>query len=170
MSPLPPTLHFIAAAVGVWGALTLGAAVAPDLPTNEPGVIKPEAGRSILESGPFSIAMSQVEDQLGADEKIVALRVTPQRIDVTSSDSGDGVAFDDLSTSAPYLLAYRIGNQRPDVQSPEDFRLVTFHATPQGGIWTGYLLPRFHSPHVYRAAIPAGAVAFQVRVVAVPGS
>ena len=170
MSPLPPILHFIAAAVGVWGALTLGAKVAPDLPTSEPGVIEAENGRSILESGPFSIAMSQVEDQLGADEKIDFLRATPERVDVKSSDSEDGVSIDDISTAAPYLLAYRIADQRPDVSGPEDFRLVTFRATLQGGIWTAYLAPGHRPPHAYHAAIPPGAVAFQIHVTAVPGS
>jgi hypothetical protein len=170
VSPLPPILHVLAAAVGVWGALTLGAKVAPDLPTGEPGLIEAEKGQSILDAGSFGIALGQIEDQLGADEKIESLRATRARIDVKSSDSGDGVPIDEISTSAPYLLAFRIGDQRDDVDGVEDFRLVTFRATPTGGIWTGFLGPRLKAPHAYRAAIPNGAVAFQVHVTAVPGS
>jgi hypothetical protein len=170
VSPLPPILHIVAAVLGAWAALMLGAKVAPDLPNDEPGVIEAEPGQSLLSAGPFGVAMGQVEDQLGADETVVSLRAARKRIDVSSSESGEGVPIDEVSTSAPYLMAYQIGQKRPDVQGPEDLRLATFRATPQGGIWTVYLPPRFKPPHVYRAAIPAGAVAFQVHVTAVPGS
>ena len=170
MSPLPPILHLAAAALGAWAALTLGAKVAPDLPTAEPGVIEAQQGQSLLAPGSFGIAMSQVEDQLGADETIVSLRATPRRVDVNSTGSGGGVSIDEVSSSAPYLLAYRIGDQRPDVDGVEDLRLVTFRATPGGGFWTAHLGAGHEPPHVYRAEIPAGAVAFQVHVTAVPGS
>ena len=170
MSPLPPILHVAAAALGAWAALTLGAKVAPDLPTGEPGVIEAQQGQSLLQAGSFGVALGQVEDQLGADETIVSLRATPERVDVSSSDSGDGASIDEISSSAPYLLAYRIGDQRPDVNGVEDLRLVTFRATPQGGFWTAHLTAGHKPPHVYRAEIPAGAVAFQVHVTAVPGS
>src|SRR4051794_16235540 len=163
-------MHVLAAAVGVWGALILAAKVAPDLPTNEPGVIEAEQGQSILDAGSFGIALDQVEDQLGADEEIASLRATGRRIDVKSTDSGDGVPIEEISTAAPYLLAFRIGDQREDVDGVEDFRLVRFRATPEGGAWTAILVPRLRPPHAYRATVPAGAVAFQVHVAPVPGS
>lgn len=179
MSPLPPILHLAAAAIGIWGALTLGPKVAPDLTSDQPpGVVEsgerqvtgPGDPQSLLQSGPLSIALGQIEDQLGADEKVQSLLVRPGQVDVESTDSGGGVAVDEIASSAPYLIAYQVGQRRRDVRGVQDLRAATFLATPTGGVWTVLLAPRLRPPHRYKAAVPVGVVAFQVRVRPVAGS
>ena len=185
MSPLPPIIHLLAIAAGAWLGLTTMDRVAPDLPSQEPGVA--EAGprqitaaddpESFLQPGPFSTALSQIVAQLGADEEVVRIRVTFDQLSVDTTDDSDaGVGSDELSHSAPSLLAYAVGEARrgpggeTDVDAPEDFRSVEFHATPAGGVWTAVLGPRHRAPRAYEAGIPAGTVAFQVRVRPVAGS
>jgi hypothetical protein len=178
MTPLPPIVHLLALVAGAWLGLTGMDAVAPDLPSQQPpGVVEAEEQQitgpgdpsSLLQSGPFSIAMSQVRDQLGDGEEITAIHVTFDSLEVeTTEDGGEGVAIDEIATSAPYLLAYSIGEARrgarggTDVQGVEDLESVSFRATPQGGIWTARLRQGLRPPTAYEAEIPPGAVAFEV--------
>ena len=178
MSPVAPIVHLLAVVAGAWLGLTTMDRVSPDLPSQQPpGVVEaeeeqitgPEDPNSLLEAGPFSIAISQVRDQLGAGEDITRIRVTFDSIEVeTTEDGGDGVAIDEISTSAPYLLAYSIGESRrgargrTDVGGVEDLQSIVFRATPRGGIWTAWLPPGLKPPVAYEAEIPPGTVAFEV--------
>jgi hypothetical protein len=176
MSPLPLIAHLLAAAVGTWGAFAAGAAIAPDLPSGEPGVVEAEEAQisgpsdpdSLFHPGPFSTAISQIEDQLGSEEEIARMTVRAGEIDVDVTEDGDGVAIEDVSTSAPYLLAYAIGEARKsrlgraDVDGPDDLVAVELRPGPEGPTWTALIAPRFAPPRAYRAVVLPGQVAFQI--------
>ena len=178
MSPVPLIVHLLAAAVGTWGAFMAGSAIAPDLPSDEPGVVEAEEAQisgpadpdSLFHPGPLSTAISQIEDQLSSDEEIARMTVRAGEIDVDVTEDGNGVAIDDVSTSAPYLLAYAIGEERKlrlgraDVDGPEDLVAVDMRPGSAGPAWTALIAPRFSPPRAYRGVVLPGQVAFQIEV------
>lgn len=177
MSPLPPILHLVALAAGLFGGLSLISWIAPDLPSGDPGVVETGEGQvvgpgdsdSLLMAGNFATALVQVRDQLGSGQKVSSLRVTPGEFSVEASE--EGIDIDELATSAPYLIAYQIGEEREDVQGPQDLREVRMRATPAGPSWQATLRDRLPPPLVYEATIPGPTVvAFEVTVRPVAGS
>lgn len=178
MSPVPPITHIIGLILGVFAGVTLINWVAPDLEAADPAV-SAEAGpgtvtssESLLSPAGFATGLSQLREQLADGQTLESLDVTPTRMESESSDSGDGVDPEEISTSAPYLIAYRIGElrRRPDgttdVQGGEDLESLHLDPTRGGGSnWTAVLKPGLPAPHRYRARIPeASSVAFELIV------
>lgn len=178
MSPVPPIAHILGAILGVFAGITLINWVAPDLEAADPGVTS-EAGpgeitatESLLSPGGFATGLSQLRDQLAEGQTLTTLYVTPTTMESTSTDSAEGVDPDEISSSAPYLIAYRIGELRrkpngsTDVNGGEDLESLQLQPTSGGGSnWTATLRPGLPGPQRYDARIPeASSVAFQLIV------
>ena len=178
MSPLPPIAHILGAVLGVFLGLTVMGWVAPDLEDAEPGVASAAgpgeitATESLLSPAGFATGLSQLREQLAEGQTLDTLYVTPTTMESTSSDSSDGVDIEEISTSAPYLIAYRIGELRrkpngsTDVNGGDDLASLQLQPTSGGGSnWTATLRPGLPAPTQYRARIPeASSVAFQLIV------
>jgi hypothetical protein len=88
------------------------------------------------------------------------------------TDSEDGVDIDEISASAPYLIAYRIGelrrkpNGKSDIQGGNDLESLHLDPTSGGGSnWSAILPASLPGPHRYIARIPeASSVAFELIV------
>jgi hypothetical protein len=178
MSPAPPIAHIVGLILGAFAGLTLMNWVAPDLEAADPGVTS-EAGpgeitstESLLSPAGFATGLSQLREQLAEGQTLKTLYVTPTSMESESSDGDDGVDPEEISSSAPYLIAYRIGelrrkpNGQTDVQGDGDLASLQLDPTSGGGSnWTAVLRPGLPGPHRYRARIPeASSVAFQLIV------
>ena len=180
MSPVPPIAHIIGAILGVFLGLTVMDWVAPDIEDADPAVTT-EAGpgeitstESLLSPAGFATGLGQLREQLAEGQTLATLRVTSTSMESTSTDSGDGVDvdIDEISTSAPYLIAYRIGElrRRPvgttDVNGGDDLESLQLEPTSGGGSnWTATLRPGLPAPTQYLVRIPeASSVAFQLIV------
>ena len=178
MSPLPPIAHLLGLLAGIFGGLALMGWVAPDIPSGDPGVESAAAdgpAESLLSPAGFATAFSQLRDQLGDDEALTSMRVTAESIDSESGDAENGIDPDDVSTSAPYLIAYRIAELRRG-SGQEGFRdardLQSLELRPEGryGKWVATLRTGLSPPLRYVARFPsASAVAFEVEVKPVTG-
>lgn len=177
MSPLPPIAHLLGLLAGVFGGLALMAWAAPDLPSGEPGVEREAAGdapESLLSPAGFATGLAQLRDQLAEGQTLTSMRVTETGIE---SESGDGgVDPDDVSTSAPYLIAYRIAelrrrSGRPGFRDAGDLQSLELEPEGRFGRWVATLRPGLSPPLRYVARFPsATAVAFQVEVRPLPAS
>ena len=178
MSPVPPITHILGLILGAFIGITLINWVAPDLEAADPGV-NAEAGpgtitssESLLSPSGFATGLSQLREQLADGQTITALKVTATTMESESSDSADGVDPDEISSAAPYLIAYRIGElrRRPDgttdVKGGEDLASLQLEPTFGGGSnWTATLRPGLPGPRSYSARIPeASSVAFELIV------
>ena len=178
MSPVAPIAHILGAILGVFAGITLMGWVAPDLDAADPGVTA-EAGpgeitstESLLSPGGFATGLSQLREQVAEGQTLTTLFVTSTSMESTSSDDADGVDPDEISSSAPYLIAYRIGELRrkpdgtTDVNGGEDLESLQLQPTVQGGSnWTATLRPGLPGPREYLARIPeASSVAFELIV------
>lgn len=178
MSPVPPIAHILGLVAGILGGLALMSWVAPDLPSAEPGVIQAaepgegDAAESLLSPAGFATGFAQLRDQLGEEETITSLRVTPTSIESESSDADDGVDPDEISTSAPYLIAYVIqdlrsnSNGSSDVAGAQDLASLELQPTTgSGSAWVATLRAGLPAPRRYFARIPeSSSVAFELRV------
>jgi hypothetical protein len=155
----------IALAAGVLGALHLVPAIAPDLPgeSDEPGVV--QSTQSIFGAAGWSIALSQLGDQLGDDQRVISLHATPTEIELETSDE-EGLAIEEIPSSAPYLIAYQISQQRPEVRDSADLESLEMEIGEGGRtVWIATLDPALGPPRRYRAVIPEpDSVAFEVSV------
>ena len=178
MSPAPPIAHILGAILGVFAGVTLMGWVAPDIEASDPAVTS-ESGpgeitstESLLSPAGFATGLSQLRDQLAEGQTLSTLLVTSTTMESTSSDDGDGVDPDEISGSAPYLIAYRIGELRrkpdgtTDVNGGEDLGSLQLEPTVEGGSnWTATLKPGLPGPRRYAARIPeASSVAFELIV------
>jgi hypothetical protein len=178
MSPVPPIAHIIGAILGVFVGLTVMDWVAPELESSDPAVTS-EAGsgeitasESLLSPAGFATGLSQLREQLAEGQTLETLDVTASSMEAETTDSEDGVDIDEISTSAPYLIAYRIGELRrkpngsTDVRGGDDLESLHLDPTSGGGSnWTAVLPPELPAPHRYIARIPeASSVAFELIV------
>src|SRR5687767_12709303 len=164
MSPVPPIAHILGAILGVFAGLTLMNWVVPDLEAADPGV-SAEAGpgeitstESLLSPAGFATGLSQLREQLAEGQTLATLYVTPTSMESTASDDADGVNPDEISSAAPYLIAYRIGELRrkpngsTDVQGGEDLESLQLEPTSGGGSnWTATLKLGLPGPRQYAA-------------------
>jgi hypothetical protein len=178
MSPAPPIAHIVGLILGVVSGLTLMNWVAPDLEAADPGVTAAAAPgeitstESLLSGNGFATGLFQLRDQLAEGQTLTTLYVTSTSMESTTSDGDDGVDPDEISSAAPYLIAYRIGelrrkpNGKTDVQGGEDLASLQLDPTSGGGSnWTAILKPGLPGPRRYRARIPeASSVAFELIV------
>jgi hypothetical protein len=139
MSPLPTIVHVLAIAVGVWGGLAAMDAVAPDLPDadTEPGVaaaqpasVEADSGDSLFRAENLAPALSQLDEQLGADGELARLRIDPGRLESTEGEGGFVVG--DVPNTAPDQLAAAIGAERAKVRGIEDFQYIELVQTKDG--------------------------------------
>lgn len=163
MSPLPPIVHVLAIAAGVWVGLVAMDAIAPDLPDpdTEPGVaaaqpatVDPGSSDSLFRTENLAPALSQLSDQLAADGELVRLRIEPGRLQSTEGDSG--VAASDVPASGPSELAARISRERREVRGVEDFQYVELVQTKDGPEWYVQLVstrPDLPPPWTYGAPL-----------------
>ena len=178
MSPAAPIAHILGAILGVFAGISLMGWVAPDIEDAEPGVTT-EAGpgqitsaESLLSPAGFATGLAQLREQLAEGQTLETLAVTETTMESTSTDSGDGVDIDEISPSAPYLIAYRIAELRrkpdgtTDVQGAEDLAELHLDPTSGGGSnWSAILRPGLPRPTRYIARIPeASSVAFELIV------
>ena len=180
MSPAPPIAHILGLVLGVFVALTLMDAVSPDIDSADPSVTS-EAGpgqitstESLLSPAGFATGLSQLREQLADGQTLESLYVTATTMESKSSNSGAGLDIDieEISSSAPYLIAYRIGelrrkaNGETDVQGGEDLESLQLEPTSRGGSnWTATLRPGLPAPTQYGVRIPeASSVAFDLIV------
>jgi hypothetical protein len=142
MSPLPTIVHVLAIAAGVWGGLAAMDAVAPDLPDadTEPGVaaaqpatVEPDSGDSLFRAGNLAPALSQLDEQLGADGELVRLRIDPGRLESTEGEGGFGVG--DVPSTAPDQLAAAIAAERPEFRGVEDLQYLELVQSKNGPEW-----------------------------------
>jgi hypothetical protein len=171
MSPVAPIVHLLALLAGVFGGLQVASAMSPDQPgtSDEPGIV---STAPILGEDPngWSQALAQIGDQLGDDEGITSLRATPEGLEVSSS-VGEGIPIEEISASAPYLIALRIAESRPEVRGAQDLASLSMTPVEAGTVWIATLDPGLGPPQRYRALIPeASSVAFEVEVRPLPGS
>ena len=178
MSPVAPIAHILGLILGLFAGLSLMGWVAPDIEDADPSVTA-EAGpgeitstESLLSPGGFATGLAQLREQLAEGQTLETLSVTDTTMESTSTDSGEGVDIDEISTSAPYLIAYRIGelrrkpNGETDVQGAEDLAELHLDPTSGGGSnWSAILRPGLPGPTRYIARIPeASSVAFELIV------
>ena len=178
MSPVPPIAHILGLVLGAFIGITLINWVAPDLEAADPGV-NAEAGpgritssESLLSPAGFATGLSQLREQLADGQTITALNVTAATMESESSDDAAGVDPDEISSAAPYLIAYRIGELRrgpngaTDVRGAEDLESMRLDPASGGGSkWSVTLRPGLPAPRRYVARIPeASSVAFQLIV------
>jgi hypothetical protein len=178
VSPAPPIAHIVGLILGVFAGLTLMNWVAPDIEAADPGVTSGSgpgeitSTESLLSPAGFATGLSQLSEQLAEGQTLATLYVTPTAMESTASDSGDGVDPEEISSAAPYLIAYRIGelrrkpNGETDVNGGEDLESLQLEPTSGGGSnWTATLRPGLPGPRRYIARIPeASSVAFELIV------
>ena len=133
-NPLPILLHLVAIAAGLFLGIEAMAAISPDLPTDDsqPGVtapattgqVAPDDPNSLFQTGPLSIALDSVDDQLAAGDELTLLHLTPSEITTESTSDGSGYALSDVDPAAPQRLATLISQQRTAVGGIEDFQFV----------------------------------------------
>ena len=178
MSPAPPIAHLLGLVLGVFVALTIMDMVSPDIESADPAVTSESgpgpitASESLLSPAGFATGLAQLREQLAEGQTLETLHVTETTMESTSTDSADGVDIEEISTSAPYLIAYRIGelrrrpNGETDVQGTEDLSELHLDPTSGGGSnWSAILRPGLPGPTRYIARIPeASSVAFELIV------
>ena len=109
MSPVAPIAHLIAIAGGVLGGLWLGAWVAPDLPSAEPGVTVEESVRgsdaqSLFHPGPLADAVAQTEDQLGAGAEVSNVTIEPGNLRAAENEGVNLLPLADMPVDAPQRM------------------------------------------------------------------
>jgi hypothetical protein len=177
MSPVPPILHILALAAGLWLGWTAMSAISPDLEPNAPAGVEAAAAQvtgpgdpqSLFQPSALSTALTQLQDQLGDDEEITSMTIHPGRLESSSSSSGDGFPVAGISSAGPYLLAYSIDQRRREPIGVDDLVAVSVAPTAAGPLWTARLDRRLPGPHTWRAVIRPGDVAFEVKARPVPG-
>jgi hypothetical protein len=158
----------LAIAAGVWGGLLVMDAVAPDLPDpdTEPGVaaaqpasVEPGSADSLFRAENLGPALSQLDEQLGADGELVRLRIEPGRLQSTEGEGGFAVA--DVSSAAPNQLAAAIGAERPEFRGIEDFQYLELVHTKEGPEWYVQLVstrPQLSPPWSYGAPLDVSKI------------
>jgi hypothetical protein len=163
VSPLPPIVHVLAIAAGVWVGLVAMDAIAPDFPDpdTEPGVaaaepatVDPGSSDSLFRTENLAPALSQLSEQLGADGELVRLRIEPGSLQSTEGDGGFAVS--DVPASGPTELAARISQKRRQVRGVEDLQFVELVQTKDGPEWYVQLIstrPDLPPPWTYGARL-----------------
>jgi hypothetical protein len=158
----------LAIAAGVWGGLAVMDAVAPDLPDpdTEPGVaaaqpatVEQDSGVSLFRAENLGPALSQLDEQLGADGELVRLRIDPGRLGSTEGEGGFAVG--DVPSTAPDQLAAAIAADRPEFRGIEDFQYLELVQTRGGPEWYVQLVstrPQLSPPWTYAAPLDVSKV------------
>jgi hypothetical protein len=141
-NPTAVLVHVIAIAVGAYFGWTLMQAISPELPDSvEPGVsstaeIAGDATESLFRPPNLEPALAQLQDQLGAGEGLVRLRLEPGSLE-SETGTGDGL-FEpsDVPVDAPVVLTHTIDSQRggPPIDLGE-IGYMELVATDRGPRW-----------------------------------
>ena len=142
LNPIPILVHVLAIAAGLvvgWIAMDR---ITPDFPTAGPGVESSAAPGSVAGDDPDSLflpnnlseAIVQLQDQLGAGEGVVTLRIEPGSIDLQSGDVDGTYDLAEVPVAAPARIADAIAEQRPQLGLAQ-IRYMELVATRGGPEW-----------------------------------
>ena len=141
-NPIPVLVHVVAIAAGIFLGLQAMDAIAPDLPSAEPGVSSSAAPGAVSGDDPDSLfqpenlglALVRLEDQIAAGEGLLRLRISPGSLDVESA-TGDGLFDpDDVSAALPSVIVDQAQGERPRV-GLADVGYMELVATEEGPRW-----------------------------------
>jgi hypothetical protein len=143
-NPVPVLVHLVAIALGLYLGFVAMEAIAPNLPdpdvdpgvssSSSPGAVAGDDPDSLFRAQNLSPALDQLDEQLGAGQGIVSLRIEPGSVDADTA-SGDGL-FEpaDVPAEVPALLAGEIHQQRGSL-GLADISYVDLVATAKGPRW-----------------------------------
>ncbi len=122
MSPVAPIAHLIAIAGGLFAALWIGGAIAPDLPSaeTEPGVVVTEDGvtgsdpDSLYFPGPLSQAVTQTLDQLGPGAEVSSATIEPTTLSAADADGAERAPLASMPVDAPEEILFGIHTARQE--------------------------------------------------------
>ncbi len=165
INPVAVLIHLIGIAAGIFGGLMAMDAIAPDLPSESeaPGVTSSVAPEAVAADDPDSLfqthnlrsALDGLQDQIGAGEGVLRLRITPGSLEAQTA-SGDGLFQpDEVPDTAPSYIAGQASAERPQV-TLADFAYFELVATAKGPEWYGQLdidVTEVSPPWTYRAPL-----------------
>ena len=141
-NPLAILIHVVSIALGIFGGLQVMEAITPDISTEQPGVVAPPPPSAVDGDDPDSLfqpnnlapALSDLFNQLGAEESLVRLKIMPGSLESEARTGVDGFQPTDISAGRPQFFTQEIALERPRVTFADIawFELV---ATADGWRW-----------------------------------